>query len=85
MGEKVQRISANQLSFLILHFVDAVFNYRSQYWIWSPILGSFCGGVVACFIYDVFVYLGPESPINTPCVIAFLPHFFQEITLSIQE
>jgi len=43
-----------------------VFNYRSQYWIWSPILGSFCGGLVACFLYDVFLYLGLESPINTP-------------------
>jgi aquaglyceroporin related protein len=43
-----------------------VFNYRSQYWIWSPILGSFCGGLVACFLYDVLVYLGPESPMNTP-------------------
>ncbi|KAI9465520.1 major intrinsic protein superfamily membrane channel protein [Lactarius psammicola] len=43
-----------------------VFNYRSQYWIWSPILGSFCGGLVACFLYDVLIYLGPESPINAP-------------------
>jgi aquaglyceroporin related protein len=43
-----------------------VFNYRSQYWIWSPILGSFCGGIAACFLYDVLIYLGPESPINTP-------------------
>jgi len=43
-----------------------VFNYRSQYWIWSPILGSFCGGLVACFIYDVLIYIGPESPINRP-------------------
>ena len=55
-------------------FFDAVFNYRSQYWIWSPILGSFCGGLVACFLYDVLIYLGPESPINTPCVTTFLPH-----------
>ncbi|KAH9054165.1 major intrinsic protein superfamily membrane channel protein [Lactarius vividus] len=43
-----------------------VFNYRSQYWVWSPILGSFSGGVVACFIYDVFICLGPESAINYP-------------------
>jgi len=43
-----------------------VFNYRSQYWLWSPIIGSFCGGLVACFLYDVFIYLGPESPINKP-------------------
>ena len=52
-------------------FFDAVFNYRSQYWLWAPILGSFCGGLVACFLYDVLIYLGPESPINTPCVITF--------------
>ena len=47
-------------------FFDTVFNYRSQYWLWSPILGSFCGGLVACFLYDVFLYLGPEIPINKP-------------------
>jgi aquaglyceroporin related protein len=43
-----------------------VFDFRSQYWIWSPILGSVCGGLVAAFLYDVFIYVGPESPINTP-------------------
>ncbi|KAI0304448.1 aquaporin [Multifurca ochricompacta] len=43
-----------------------VFNYRSQYWIWSPILGSFSGGLVACFLYDTLIFLGPESFINAP-------------------
>ncbi|KAI0254575.1 aquaporin-like protein [Lactifluus subvellereus] len=36
-----------------------VFNYRSQYWIWSPLLGSACGGLVASFLYDFLIYLGP--------------------------
>ena len=61
---------AIQLSSLTILF-GAVFNYRSQYWIWSPILGSFCGGLIAALLYDVLIYLGPESPINTPFVIMF--------------
>jgi aquaglyceroporin related protein len=43
-----------------------VFNYRSQYWIWSPLLGSICGGLVASFLYDFLIYHGPESFINAP-------------------
>ncbi|KAI0254554.1 aquaporin-like protein [Lactifluus subvellereus] len=43
-----------------------VFNYRSQYWIWSPLLGSICGGLVASFLYDSLTNLGPESFINAP-------------------
>jgi aquaglyceroporin related protein len=47
-----------------------VFDYRSQYWIWSPIFGSVSGGLVAALLYDVFIYRGPESPINTPNEVA---------------
>jgi len=43
-----------------------VFDFRSQYWIWSPLLGSVCGGLVASFLYDFLIYLGPESWINAP-------------------
>ncbi|KAI0251980.1 aquaporin-like protein [Lactifluus subvellereus] len=43
-----------------------VFNYRSQYWAWSPLLGSVCGGLAASFIYDTLIYLGPESFDNAP-------------------
>jgi len=43
-----------------------VFDYRSQYWIWSPLLGSISGGMVAALVYDVFIYRGPESFINAP-------------------
>jgi len=43
-----------------------VFTYRHGYWIWSPILGSICGGLVASLLYDVFIYTGPESFINRP-------------------
>jgi len=43
-----------------------VFSFRHQYWIWSPLLGSVCGGVTASFIYDALIYLGPESFFNAP-------------------
>jgi len=43
-----------------------VFNFRHQYWLWSPILGSVCGGLTASFLYDLLVYNGPESFFNVP-------------------
>jgi aquaglyceroporin related protein len=43
-----------------------VFTYRSQYWLWCTILGPLAGGVVACFLYDLLLYLGHDSFINTP-------------------
>jgi len=43
-----------------------VFNFRSQYWLWCPILGSVCGGLTASFIYDALIFLGDESWLNTP-------------------
>jgi len=42
------------------------FNYRSQYWLWAPLLGSVCGGLTASFLYDFLIYLGPESFFNAP-------------------
>ncbi|THH10765.1 hypothetical protein EW146_g8273 [Bondarzewia mesenterica] len=42
----------------------AVFNYRSQYWLWSPILGSFAGALVASLVYDTLIFIGDESFIN---------------------
>jgi aquaglyceroporin related protein len=43
-----------------------VFTYRNQYWLWSPILGSVSGGLTASFLYDLLVYVGPESIFNAP-------------------
>ncbi|KAI0042138.1 aquaporin [Auriscalpium vulgare] len=47
-----------------------VFNFRDQYWIWTPILGSLSGGLVACFVYDVLIFTGDESYINSPSASA---------------
>jgi len=41
-----------------------VFTFRHHYWIWGPIIGSCCGGLVAGLLYDLFIYRGPESFIN---------------------
>ena len=66
MVEKV-RIGAvrleNENSLTILL---AVFNFRGQYWLWCPLLGSLSGGVVACFVYDSLLYVGNDSFINKP-------------------
>jgi len=43
-----------------------VFTFRHHYWIWGPIIGSCCGGLVACLLYDLFIYRGPESFVNRP-------------------
>lgn len=43
-----------------------VFNFRHQYWIWGPILGAFSGALVGALVYDVFIFRGAESIINTP-------------------
>lgn len=43
-----------------------VFNFRSQYWLWAPLLGSVCGGLVAAFLYDALICVDPDSIFNTP-------------------
>jgi len=43
-----------------------VFTFRHHYWIWGPIIGSCCGGLVACLLYDLFIFRGPDSFVNRP-------------------
>lgn len=43
-----------------------VFNFRSQYWLWAPILGATCGGLVAAFLYDALICVDPDSIFNAP-------------------
>jgi aquaglyceroporin related protein len=37
-----------------------------RYYFWIPMVAPFCGMLVGGMLYDVFVYTGPESPVNTP-------------------
>ncbi|KDQ17737.1 hypothetical protein BOTBODRAFT_172164 [Botryobasidium botryosum FD-172 SS1] len=43
-----------------------VWNYRRQYWIWTPVLATTSGALFGAFIYDVMLYTGTDSIINKP-------------------
>lgn len=47
---------------------EVLFDYRSQYWLWTPILGPLAGGLVGTIIYDGFMFTGDESIFNKPYV-----------------
>ncbi|KAG4304217.1 hypothetical protein PORY_002398, partial [Pneumocystis oryctolagi] len=38
----------------------------NHYYFWIPMLAPFIGCLLGGFIYDFFVYTGPESPLNAP-------------------
>jgi aquaglyceroporin related protein len=56
---------------------EVLFNYRHQYWLWTPILGPICGGLVGTWLYDSFVFKGTESIVNKPNAAAKL-HYEQD-------
>ncbi|KAL0579420.1 hypothetical protein V5O48_002591 [Marasmius crinis-equi] len=41
----------------------AVYSFRSQYWLWCPVIAPICGGLVGAFLYDVFLYDGEDNQI----------------------
>ncbi|KAH9933199.1 aquaporin [Epithele typhae] len=45
---------------------SAVFTFRSQYWLWCPVIAPILGGLAGVFLYDVFFYQGAESLLNRP-------------------
>ena len=36
------------------------------YYFWVPMVAPFCGCMFGGFLYDLFIYTGPESPLNSP-------------------
>ena len=36
------------------------------YYFWVPMVAPFFGCTFGAFLYDFFIYTGPESPVNTP-------------------
>lgn len=36
------------------------------YYFWIPMVAPFLGCTFGAFLYDFFIYTGPESPVNTP-------------------
>ncbi|ELU43232.1 MIP domain-containing protein [Rhizoctonia solani AG-1 IA] len=43
-----------------------VWNYRSQYWLYTPIIGPIVGAILGTAIYDAFLFTGSESIFNKP-------------------
>ncbi|KAJ7701742.1 aquaporin-like protein [Mycena rosella] len=43
-----------------------VYTFRSQYWLWCPVIATILGGQAGTLFYDIFLFNGPESRINHP-------------------
>ncbi|KAJ6610467.1 aquaporin-like protein [Mycena sp. CBHHK59/15] len=43
-----------------------VYTFRSQYWLWCPVIATFLGAQIGTIFYDVFLFNGPESRVNRP-------------------
>ena len=61
---------------------SSVFDYRSQYWIWCPILGPILGMQAGALAYDALVYTGSDSFLNKPYVLknSAFPYFRQQMS-----
>ncbi|KAG9096204.1 hypothetical protein FRC06_008911, partial [Ceratobasidium sp. 370] len=52
----------------------AVWNYRGQYWLYTPIIGPIVGAIAGTAIYDAFIFTGSESIFNKPDAAARRRH-----------
>jgi len=41
-----------------------VWNFRNNYWVWTPVLATMSGALFGSFLYDLLIYTGSESPLN---------------------
>jgi len=41
-----------------------VWNFRNQYWLWTPVIATISGALFGSFLYDALIYTGSESPLN---------------------
>ncbi|GJJ08906.1 hypothetical protein Clacol_003126 [Clathrus columnatus] len=51
-----------------------VFTFRNEYWIWCPVIAPFCGAIVGAFVYDIFLFVGGDSVVNSPNAVARAHH-----------
>ncbi|KAJ7767505.1 aquaporin [Mycena maculata] len=51
-----------------------VFDFRSQYWLWCPIIAPILGAQAGAIFYDAFLYTGDETPFNKPNAAARARH-----------
>lgn len=47
-------------------FPSTIWTYKHCYWIYTPIVATICGALVGGFVYDLFIFSGPQSPLNRP-------------------
>ncbi|CAH7675232.1 aquaporin-like protein [Phakopsora pachyrhizi] len=43
---------------------NANWTYKSQYWLWATCMANLSGALFGAFLYDFFIYEGPDSPLN---------------------
>lgn len=43
-----------------------IWTYRNGYALWCVCIATVSGGLFGCFVYDLFIYQGPESWLNKP-------------------
>ncbi|KAF8645126.1 hypothetical protein AX16_007955 [Volvariella volvacea WC 439] len=41
-----------------------VFTFRNHYWLWCPVIAPILGALAGALFYDLFLYVGDDSPIN---------------------
>ncbi len=46
-----------------------------NYYFWVPMVAPFCGCLFGGFLYDLLIYTGPESPVNSPWM--GIPYLFR--------
>lgn len=51
-----------------------VFTFRSQYWLWCPVIAPIVGALVGTGIYDLLFFTGAESIVNKPNAEARAAH-----------
>ncbi|KAF7329878.1 hypothetical protein MKEN_00251500 [Mycena kentingensis (nom. inval.)] len=44
----------------------AVYSFRTQYWLWCPVIAPILGAQAGALYYDILLFNGPESKINAP-------------------
>ncbi|KIL65468.1 hypothetical protein M378DRAFT_529478 [Amanita muscaria Koide BX008] len=48
----------------LVGYGQAVYSFRSQYWLWGEIIAPILGAQTGALVYDVFIYTGNDSVIN---------------------